>query len=277
MEGDREYCSELSRTQGEPMLGTAEPVDIWLLLEYKPAWKSRAVEDNGLEDETNRWLEDSLKTCAERGLKARPQFIRRPDFDIDTTTLFIARNNALGRIEASGYHAIREVDVLTSDLIPVRENVYFVCTNGQRDLCCARYGLPTFARLQELVGARVWQTTHLGGHRFAPNVLALPQGILYGRVDVDEVDAFVTTIESGDVSRSHVRGRSAFPPEAQFAEMQVAGRVEALLDVRDDRVRFRTNLGEEEIQVRSASIPMQIVASCGDAESKDVYPISGTA
>ena len=277
MEGDREYCSELSRTQGEPMLGTAEPVDIWLLLEYKPAWKSRAVEDNGLEDETNRWLENSLKRCAERGLKARPQFIRRPDFDIDTTTLFIARNNALGRIEASGYHAIREVDVLTSDLIPVRENVYFVCTNGQRDLCCARYGLPTFARLQELVGARVWQTTHLGGHRFAPNVLALPQGILYGRVDVDEVDAFVTTIESGDVSRSHVRGRSAFPPEAQFAEMQVAGRVEALLDIRDDRVRFRTNLGEEEIQVRSASIPMQIVASCGDAESKDVYPISGTA
>ena len=277
MEGDREYCSELSRTQGEPMLGTAEPVDIWLLLEYKPAWKSRAVEDNGLEDETNRWLEDSLKRCAERGLKARPQFIRRPDFDIDTTTLFIARNNALGRIEASGYHAIREVDVLTSDLIPVRENVYFVCTNGQRDLCCARYGLPTFARLQELVGARVWQTTHLGGHRFAPNVLALPQGILYGRVDVDVVDAFVTTIESGDVSRSHVRGRSAFPPEAQFAEMQVAGRVEALLDIRDDRVRFRTNLGEEEVQVRSASIPMQIVASCGDAESKDVYPISGTA
>ena len=277
MEGGREYCSELSRTQGEPMLGTAEPVDIWLLLEYKPAWKSRAVEDNGLEDETNRWLENSLKRCAERGLKARPQFIRRPDFDIDTTTLFIARNNALGRIEASGYHAIREVDVLTSDLIPVRENVYFVCTNGQRDLCCARYGLPTFARLQELVGARVWQTTHLGGHRFAPNVLALPQGILYGRVDVDEVDAFVTTIESGDVARSHARGRSVFPPEAQFAEMQVAGRVEALLDVRDDRVRFRTNLGEEEIQVRSASIPMQIVASCGDAESKDVYPISRTA
>ena len=277
MEGDREYCSELSRTQGEPMLGTAEPVDIWLLLEYKPAWKSRAVEDNGLEDETNRWLEDSLKRCDERGLKARPQFIRRPDFDPGTTTLFIARNNALGRIEASEYDAIREVDVLTSDLAPVRENVYFVCTNGQRDLCCARYGLPTFARLQELVGARVWQTTHLGGHRFAPNVLALPQGILYGRVDVDEVDAFVTAIESGEVSRSHVRGRSAFPPEAQFAEMQVAGRVEALLDIRDARVRFRTNLGEEEIQVRSASIPMQIVASCGDAESKDVYPIGGTS
>ena len=277
MEGDREYCSELSRTQGEPMLGTAEPVDIWLLLEYKPAWKSRAVEDNGLEDETNRWLEDSLKRCAERGLKARPQFIRLPDFDLGTTTLFIARNNALGRIEASEYDAIREVDVLASDLVPVRENVYFVCTNGQRDLCCARYGLPTFARLQELVGARVWQTTHLGGHRFAPNVLALPQGILYGRVDVEEVDAFVTTIESGEVSRSHVRGRSAFPPEAQFAEMQVAGRVEALLDIRDDRVRFRTNLGEEEIQVRSASVPMQIVASCGDPESKDVYPISGTS
>ncbi len=102
----------------------------------------------------------------------------------------------------------------------------------------------------------------------------LPHGVLYGRVDAGEVDAFVAAIESGDVSRPHVRGRSAFPPEAQFAEMQVAGRVEALLGFSDDRVRFRTNLGEEEIQIHSATVPVQIVASCGDAESKDVYPIS---
>ena len=42
-------------------------------------------------------------------------------------------------------------------------------TNGQRD------GLPAHARLRELVGAPAWQTTHIGGHRFAPNVLVLPQ------------------------------------------------------------------------------------------------------
>ncbi len=276
MNRDRRYCSDLSRARGEPMLGTAECVDLWLLLEYKPAWKPRAIEDNGLDDATNQWLEASVEKCAEQGLKARPQFIRRPDYDSGTTTLLIARDNVLGRIEAPDYEAICEVDVLTSDLAPVHENVYFVCTNGQRDLCCARYGLRTFERLRKVVGSRVWQTTHLGGHRFAPNVLALPQGILYGRVDADEVDAFVGTIESGDVSRPHVRGRSAFPPEAQFAEMQVAGRVQALLGFRDDRVRFQTNLGEEEIQVRSAKIPVQVVASCGDAESKDVYPISRT-
>ncbi|GIT39134.1 MAG: hypothetical protein Ct9H300mP8_03300 [Gammaproteobacteria bacterium] len=159
----------------------------------------------------------------------------------------------------SDYEAVREIDVLTADLIPMRENVYFVCTNGQRDFCCARYGLPTFEGLKELVGERVWQTTHLGGHRFAPNVLTLPQGVLYGRVDVDDVNAFVTTIESGDLSRPHVRGRSAFPPEAQFAELQVTGRVEALLDVREDRVLFQTNLGEEEIQIQKSSIPYKLL------------------
>lgn len=277
MTGDREYCSDLSRAIGEPMLGTADRVDVWLLLEYKPVWKPRAIENNGLDDETNRWLEDSVETCAEQGLKARPQFIRRPEIDTGTTTLFIARDNAFGRIEAPDYEAIREVDVLTSDLTPVRENLYFVCTNGQRDLCCARYGLPTFARIQEFVGTRVWQTTHLGGHRFAPNVLALPQGILYGRVDVDDVNEFVATVESGDLSRPHVRGRSAFPAQAQFAEMEVAGRVEALLGIYNDRVRFRTNRGEEETRVRSASIPMQVVTSCGDTEPEAVYPMSRTA
>ena len=277
MKRDREYCSDLSRAQGEPMLGTADPVDLWLLLEYKSSWKPRAIEDNGLDDETSRWLEASVENCAEKGLKARPQFIRRPDTDAGTTTLFVARDNAVGRIEVADYEAVREIDVLTADLIPLRENVYFVCTNGQRDYCCARYGLRTFEGLKELVGERVWQTTHLGGHRFAPNVLTLPQGVLYGRVDVDDVNAFVTTIESGDLSRPHVRGRSAFPPEAQFAELQVTGRVAALLDVREDRVLFQTNLGEEEIQIQKSSIPLQVVASCGDIESKDVYPIGGTA
>ena len=66
---------------------------------------------------------------------------------------------------------------------------YFVCTNGQRDLCCARFGLPTYAALRERVGERVWQTTHVGGHRFAPNVLTLPQAALYGRVQPADVDA----------------------------------------------------------------------------------------
>ena len=57
----------------------------------------------------------------------------------------------------------------------------------------------------------------------------------------------------------------------------MTGRVEALLDVREDRVLFQTNLGEEEIQIQKSSIPVQVVASCGDIESKDVYPIGGTA
>ena len=52
MKRDRQYCSDLSRAQGEPMLGTADPVDLWLLLEYKSSWKPRAIEDNGLDDET---------------------------------------------------------------------------------------------------------------------------------------------------------------------------------------------------------------------------------
>ncbi|MEC8833924.1 MAG: hypothetical protein VYC07_04410, partial [Pseudomonadota bacterium] len=86
MNRDREYCSDLSRAQDEPMLGTAECVDIWLLLEYKPAWNPRAIEDNGLDGATNRWLEASVEKCAEQGLKARPQFIRRPDYDSGTTT-----------------------------------------------------------------------------------------------------------------------------------------------------------------------------------------------
>ena len=31
-------------------------------------------------------------------------------------------------------------------------------------------------------GGRTWECTHLGGHRFAGNMVCLPDGVVYGRV-----------------------------------------------------------------------------------------------
>ena len=268
---ERLYCSDLCLASGEPLLGTAGQVDVWLLLEYRAVWRRKAVEDNDLAAATRQWLERTVAAFAAAGQVARPQFIRRPERDDAETTLFVARDGKLFRFAKTGYDAIADLDVETAHLDEVAEPQYFVCTNGQRDLCCARYGLPTYARLREAVGERVWQTTHVGGHRFAPNVLALPQGALYGRVFADDVPAFVSAVEAGSLSRQHLRGRSAYPPAAQVAEPQLEG-VLGLESVDHEEVTFQTRHGVRTVRVRQAETPYQVIASCGKSETEAVFP-----
>ena len=273
---ERVYCSDVSLKSGEPLLGTAGQVDVWLLLEYKPVWRAKATDDNDLAAPMKAWLERTVAAYAAVGRKARPQFIRRPELDTTETSLFVGVGGEL-RHFAGDYPAIAALDLTGTDLDRferVEEPQYFVCTNGQRDLCCARYGRPIYARLRELVGHRVWQTTHVGGHRYAPNVLVLPQGALYGRVFADEAEDFVATVEAGDLSVPHLRGRSAFPPAAQVAETLVAGAL-ALRGIEGDLVTFETCNGDASVRVRESDSAYEVIASCGKTETETVVPLVG--
>ena len=258
------------------MLGTAVQVDVWLLLEYRPAWRRKAVQDNDLAPEIQAWLHEQVTAFEAAGRKVRPQLVRRPGRDDAGVTVFVAEAGSLARREVGDYRDLTGLDLAKADLEEVAEPHYFVCTNGQRDLCCARYGLPTWTRLQESVGERAWQTTHVGGHRFAPNVLVLPQGALYGRVTEDAVPSFVETIEADGVATEFLRGRSMWPPEAQAAEAQLNGGARTLKQVQGEEVTFATDSGETTIQVRRSRTPWPVIPSCGVTEPEDVFPFLST-
>ena len=274
---ERHYCSDHSLAVGEPLAGTADRVDVWLLLEYNPMWRAKAVTDNDLSPKIKAWLDQQMASVTERGLKPRLQFIRRPELDREEITLFVGMAQGLYRFDSVGYDAITDLDIAggvgAASMHRVDEPQYFVCTNGQRDLCCARFGRPAYVRLREVVGERAWQTTHLGGHRFAPNVLTLPQGVLYGRVRPEDVPRFVADVEAGRLARDHVRGRSVLPAEAQAAEMALDEEMVELVGCEAGQVVILTNKGKHLIRVVEADA-MDILASCGDETTKCVRPIS---
>jgi hypothetical protein len=277
---ERVFCCE--ENPDEPMIGTADRVDVWVLLEYRPTWKAKALADNGLDAQTRRWLEENLAALEAAGLKARPQFIRRPELDRDETRLFVATTDGLFTAAGVGYEFLQDIrlpDALDSPagFERIESPRYFVCTNGQRDVCCARYGLPIYAALRERVGERVWQITHLGGHRFAPNVLVLPQGALYGRLAEGELDDFVARVEAGELAFDRLRGRSSLPPAAQAAE--ALGRRSDLSSPRIVEagdgaldVTFDAPEGPVTIRVRRAREPRAVLKSCADEEPMPVTP-----
>ena len=278
----RTYCSEYNGA--ESMAGTADNVDVWLLLEYKPAWRSKAMADNQLAAPIREWIESGMSSLVAAGLKVRPQFIRQPEYDDGSIRLMLGIHGRLMKIAVPGYDAFMSLDLsklLNGDDQGIQpewlsEPQYLVCTNGQRDLCCAKFGLPTYAALRERVGQRAWQVTHLGGHRFAPNVLVVPGAVLYGRVVAEEVTSFVEAIEQGAVDFERLRGRTGYPAMVQAAEAALARQNLKLLHVDGDesgaRVSFAGSDEVRRVEIRRSETPIEVQKSCGTDELDTVHP-----
>jgi hypothetical protein len=98
---------------------------------------------------------------------------------------------------------------------------YLVCTNGARDPCCAIRGPAVAAALDRVRPGQVYECSHLGGHRFAANVLVLPDGLCFGRLDPHAALALADELDGGRLPLEHLRGRTALEPADQAAEILV--------------------------------------------------------
>ena len=104
-----------------------------------------------------------------------------------------------------------------------------VCTHGTRDSCCGRRGARLAADLAAAgfrAGENLWRTSHMGGHRFAPTFMVLPQGTVWGFADVGLVTRVVE--QAGDVADTAGRYRGCpglAGPQVQALEAQVLRRV----------------------------------------------------
>ncbi len=129
------------------------------------------------------------------------------------------------------------------------EPLFAVCAHGTHDVCCALMGRPVAAALDDARPGRVWECSHVGGDRFAANVLVLPTGLLYGRVGARAVAALADATDRGVVLDQYLRGRVGFAPEVQCA-MAFAHRQSPGLRVRDVRFEGLSPIGPDMVTVR---------------------------
>nr|WP_245667539.1 sucrase ferredoxin [Actinomadura macra] len=164
----------------------------------------------------------------------RPQLIRRPGRRRRTTPLQVYAAYSLGTevwIEGRELADPAELAGLDLDALaagtppgfgePVREPVLLVCTHGRRNACCARTGAPLARTLSGRFERLVWETTHVGGDRFAANLVCLPHGLYYGDLGETEAMTAVDAYLRGEVVLDRLRGRAGLPEPAQAAEHHV--------------------------------------------------------
>ena len=101
---------------------------------------------------------------------------------------------------------------------PWTRPLYLVCTHGRHDKCCAKYGFPAYCALREAAPEDAWECSHVGGDRFAANVLCFPEGIYYGHVPVDAISDLVREHGRGRMMLEYYRGRCAYKRIAQVGD-----------------------------------------------------------
>jgi hypothetical protein len=220
----RPFCADLSRANGESLAATASRIDRWLLVEYRGLWTSDAVAGSGLSDQVKAHLRAEVRAAG----PARLLFVRRPDRRRrEGLVAYVADSRegreALTRIELESHEDLRGFDLFDPQAgAPVQNPLFLVCTHGKHDACCARYGRPLYDALRdELDPDWLWQTTHVGGDRFAGNLVCLPEGLYYGRAEGAAAPAILDEHLAGRILLDFYRGRSIYPFAVQAAEREV--------------------------------------------------------
>jgi hypothetical protein len=200
------------------MIGTAFPAPRILLVEQPGPWGERGLRDSHFGAE----VAGELEARAAR-VGVRVQAIRRPG----RTPRGAVRRWAFADTR-DGYESLHwgtydePAELLDLPLdgsagAVDEEPLYLVCAHSKHDTCCALRGRPVAAAIGELRPGRVWESSHMGGDRFAANVLVLPIGYLYGRVLPFAAEEFVAAAEAGEVVGALLRGRVGLPAPAQAA------------------------------------------------------------
>jgi hypothetical protein len=235
-------CAALAAAEGEALAGTASRYRNWLLVEQPGRWGTDALLDSGLDPEVGAHLAREGDRLGIRVLLIK----RRGRAEGPARRCYAAftgrRERRLTRFDVGDPRELAELDLEgLADRRwaglgePVPGPLSVVCTHAKHDACCARRGGPLARALADRED--VWECTHVGGDRFAANLVCFPHGLFFGRVEPEAGLAVVEAYAAGRIVLPFFRGRSAYPPAAQVAEVALRRRLG--LDGVDDLVLER--------------------------------------
>lgn len=236
---ETQFCSQNSRQSGADIIGSASDHQVYVVIECPPPWEAHALE--------SKTVPDNLRSLAE---KVDEEYDR-----LQTHFLFIYSNHlkqesctrllifqkqpepaiAFKKLEFELAN-IEEVAPLVKnylfnnsiDVSPIENSFQdvLICTHGSRDRCCSRFGNPLYRQAVKMVrdrslDVRIWQASHIGGHRMAPTAITFPNVRYYGYLDADSLTAILTRTGDFQSLQNLYRGCGMLPWTVQFVEREL--------------------------------------------------------
>lgn len=232
-------CAAFSRKLGEDIIGSGTNHQTYVLVECPTPWANNALETESLPENLKSLIAEvkqsklSVRFLLINNNETRKKNRRkiliydrqsqgvtngysRKEFNIENIS---HATELISKYLAGDTVDFESDDSLTRDIL--------VCTHGNHDLCCGKYGAPFYtkalATISELSlnNIRMWRASHFGGHRFAPTAIDFPDGRYYGGLDQDSFKSILT--RTGDLSCMNkvYRGWGILPTQIQVLEREL--------------------------------------------------------
>lgn len=223
---ERHRCAVASRARDEDLAGTASTAVRWLAVEQPGPWGVDALLQSRMAPRTATALQ---ALGQQHGL--RVVLLRRHGRSVDDgpRTALVANTSAdietVWSVRFDDPAELLDLDLggvgagEVPDGTPVTTPLYLACTHGAHDACCAEFGRTAAAALADAAGDRAWECSHVGGDRFAANVVVLPHGVYHGRVTAAGAGELVARHDAGRTVLDTFRGRTRHSFVVQFAEV----------------------------------------------------------
>lgn len=213
-------CSEISLDSKEQLFGTSPRVNFWILIEYCSEWDENVLKSIDISHEVKLKLSELLLSND----YTRLQWIKNNEQRNEKLSFYLIESTesskSVYKKTLTGYEDILRLNLnnIVTNSNRSETPLILVCTHNSYDACCGKLGNEVFQYIFAESGFEVWQTTHLGGHRFAANILFLPNGIYYGRVDKSDFEILKSDFMKNRMTINNLRGRSFYEKYTQAAD-----------------------------------------------------------
>lgn len=237
---DCQFCSVVSQSNGEDPIGTADSFDTLLVMEVPQPW----TEERLLSDPVLKQIHDLFHELYEQQIHvgimviapdrnysqpgyARVMHYQRPAqlFAEFAKQEFLIPEHQLAQIAIALFQQPDELPKFADYRQPpssIREMM--VCTHGNVDVACARFGNPIYQQLRNQYASdrlRVWRCSHFGGHQFAPTLIDLPTGQVWGHLKPEILSTLVQQNRNVTDLRQFYRGWVGLTKFEQIVEREI--------------------------------------------------------
>ncbi|PPS41242.1 sucrase ferredoxin [Chroococcidiopsis sp. TS-821] len=232
-----QFCSVVSKANGEDPIGSAKATDTWIVVELPLPWlKECLILDSPLSPAFQAIREGNTKLtaiaiapdrqysipgytrvfCYQRPSQLFAQFDKQ-EFLVPEDELKLIVSALLQRTTLDFWEKYRQQTQNIREIL--------VCTHGNIDVACARFGTPIYEKLRKEFATpenlRVWRCSHFGGHQFAPTLIDFPTGQVWGHLESQILPALVLRNSPVIELRRFYRGWTGLTKFEQIVEREL--------------------------------------------------------
>lgn len=241
------FCSIVSKANGEDPIGSASHANHWLIIEIPQPWSAQLFAQDSRIQPVLALIRDLILNY---GIKLKPIAIA-PEREYSqpgyTRVLYYYRPAEFFTKFEKQEYLVPEADTTGLAIAILKQIVnqpnklaafdkyrhqnatrdILVCTHGNVDAACARFGFPIYEKLRKEYAAdsggnlRVWRCSHFGGHQYAPTLIDLPLGHYWGHLEPEILDSLVYRQGSPSQLYRFYRGWAGVSKFEQIVEREI--------------------------------------------------------